>query len=196
MTQPVFDLPEVQGLRFRGRHVSQTIASYVRQSLSARGWGDRDKPITDPVNQSLNFGSEQPLWYISTLPEFVDPAKVTTNMVAITLGDEGEDELEQLGGGLYSVTYPLTVDIYGETASGSLSIVGAAEHSAWWSRLSERERVEYRNKVLGSLNTYHDFMLDVISVGDEDPHSQQVIQLLEAVHSSQLRLERQTVPHG
>jgi hypothetical protein len=124
MTQPVFDLPEVQGLRFRGRHVSQTIASYVRQSLSARGWGDRDKPITDPVNQSLNFGSEQPLWYISTLPEFVDPAKVTTNMVAITLGDEGEDELEQLGGGLYSVTYPLTVDIYGETASGSLSIAG------------------------------------------------------------------------
>jgi hypothetical protein len=75
-------------------------------------------------------------------------------------------------------------------------ILGAAEHSAWWSRLSERERVEYRNKVLGSLNTYHDFMLDVISVGDEDPHSQQVIQLLEAVHSSQLRLERQTVPHG
>ena len=70
------------------------------------------------------------------------------------------------------------------------TVLSAAENSEWWSTLSGPEQKAHRDKVLGAINTYHDFILDVITVGDDDPRQAHVVQLLEQVHASQLRLER------
>lgn len=71
------------------------------------------------------------------------------------------------------------------------TIMSAAENSDWWSELDTREQEDFRAKVLRGINTYHDFMLDVITVGSEDgSRSEQVLRLLEQIHASQLRAER------
>jgi hypothetical protein len=120
MGPPIFNLVLPRGLRFRRRHVLKTIANYLRQNMVARGWGIRG--VNDPLapDPGLNFGGS-PWCYIETLPEFV-PTSVGFNTVAVTLGNEDENIPEEMGGSLYSVSYPLTVDVYGETASGSVSM--------------------------------------------------------------------------
>jgi hypothetical protein len=70
------------------------------------------------------------------------------------------------------------------------SLLSAAENSPWWPKLSNAEKSTFRDKVIDSVNGYHDVMLDVISVGAEDLRSADVMGLLEQVHASQLRLER------
>jgi len=76
------------------------------------------------------------------------------------------------------------------------TILSAAENSAWWGQLTPKAKDDYRTKVLTAINTYHDFMLDVITVGDEDPRQDQVVRLLETIHASQLRIEKQPVASG
>lgn len=123
MTEPTIRIVAPAGLRFRRRHVQQTLAMFVRQNLVARGWGQRD-PSSDPADDpTVNFGTS-PLAYVSVLSEnlTINPPKLNT--VSITIGDEPDDKLEQMGGGLYSVAYPLFVDVYGEAASTSIAVAG------------------------------------------------------------------------
>lgn len=71
------------------------------------------------------------------------------------------------------------------------AILGAAETSTWWSKLSVQEQKAYRDKVLSSVGNYHDFMLDVIKVSNDDViRNEHAINLLQQVHDSQRRLER------
>lgn len=70
------------------------------------------------------------------------------------------------------------------------SLLSSAEQSPWWSRLRAEEQREYRNKVLASIGVYHDFMLDVIKVGNENTIiNEHAITMIQAVHDSQRRLE-------
>lgn len=72
-------------------------------------------------------------------------------------------------------------------------VLGAAEGSAWWTRLNPAEQREYRSKILSMAGNYHDFMLDVIGVRGEDQLvSEQAIRLIEQVHDSQRRIEAAT----
>lgn len=113
--QPTFIEPLTPpGMRFRDRHVQQTIQSYLIQQLTRLGW----------VNDPVNFGGT-PMSFMEFPPdENSASGEIPYNRVAITLGNEPEELEEQLGGGLYSVAYPLYVDIYGEKYSVSRSIGG------------------------------------------------------------------------
>lgn len=71
------------------------------------------------------------------------------------------------------------------------SMLGAAESSPWWSRLSVPEQRAFRDKVLACAGVYHDFMLDVIKVSKDDGvRNELAVELIQAVHDSQRRLER------
>jgi len=72
------------------------------------------------------------------------------------------------------------------------SMLGAAESTPWWSKLAPAEQRAYRDRVMSCVGVYHDFMLDVIKVSNEDSvRNEHALTLLEAVHDSQRRLERQ-----
>ena len=72
------------------------------------------------------------------------------------------------------------------------SVLGAAEQAPWWRKLSPVEQREYRQKILDSAGTYHDFMLDVIGVSKNGGlRNEYAIELIQAVHDSQRRLERE-----
>lgn len=71
------------------------------------------------------------------------------------------------------------------------SIMGAAEQSAWWHKLSSAEQTAYREKVRSSIGTFYDFCRDVIKVtGDDTIRNDYALQLLNEVHAGQKRLER------
>lgn len=70
------------------------------------------------------------------------------------------------------------------------SILGAVETAPWYGSLSPAQRTALRDKILGSVNAYHDFMLDVIHVGEDDvTRNAHALELITAVHASQRRLE-------
>ena len=71
------------------------------------------------------------------------------------------------------------------------AILGAAEQSTWWGRLSVGEQRAHRDKVLAGVGNYHDFMLDVIKVTNDDMvRNEHAVNLLQQVHDSQRRVER------
>lgn len=70
------------------------------------------------------------------------------------------------------------------------SIMGGAEQSRWWSRLSAEEQQTYRLKVRESTGVFYDFCRDIIKCGEEDSAiNERAVQLIESVHQSQRRLE-------
>lgn len=72
------------------------------------------------------------------------------------------------------------------------SIMGAAESSPWWGKLSQAERSAYRDKVLASIGTFYDFCHDVVKVTSEDVmRNDLAVDLLRQVHDGQVALERQ-----
>lgn len=102
-------------MRFRVRHVQQTIADHVESELTRLGW------VTPPVN----FGTD-PLTFLEVAPE--DTTPVAANTVATTVGEEGEDVHQQMGGGLLAVDYPVYIDVYG--ASGGITVSIASDVKA------------------------------------------------------------------
>lgn len=64
------------------------------------------------------------------------------------------------------------------------SILGAAEASPWWGRLSVEEQRAYRQRVIDALGVFYDLCRDVIKVSDEDVvRNEHVIDLLERIHA-------------
>lgn len=55
---------------------------------------------------------------------------------------------------------------------------------------SEQDVARRRERVIGSINVYHDFLLDIIKVGDEDGiRNEEALALIAQVHASQRRME-------
>jgi hypothetical protein len=97
-------------MRFRYRHVQQTVADYVTTRLAELGWS----------GATVNFGTN-PVTVIDVQPDEAG-RQIVPNTIAVTLGNEPEDALEELGGGLYSTAFPIFVDIYGTSSAISVSI--------------------------------------------------------------------------
>lgn len=80
------------------------------------------------------------------------------------------------------------------TESRKRAIAGILHHaevSAWWERLSPREQRELREKVLTSFGVYHDLVLDVIKVGQEDAVlNERTLRLIESIHADTRALAR------
>lgn len=71
------------------------------------------------------------------------------------------------------------------------SILGAAETSAWWSKLTPAEQHAHRAKVLASVGTFYDFCRDVLKVTGEDSiRNDLAVELLQQVYESQQAVER------
>lgn len=66
------------------------------------------------------------------------------------------------------------------------SVLGHAEHSQWYVRLSKEEKAEFREKVLSALGSYHDAVLDVISTldGGGGIHNEAALGLLQQLHEA------------
>jgi hypothetical protein len=97
-------------MRHRQRHLHKTIVEYLRGVLDDDGW------ITAPVNFSTT-----PV----TLMEYEPQQAGETppfNAVSVSIGDQGEDTDQELGGGLTRIEYVLFVDIYGESESIGIAI--------------------------------------------------------------------------
>lgn len=97
-------------MRFRTRHVHKTICDFLETQMTARGW----------VNVPINFGAS-PLTFMEIQPD-ENGEEVLPNLLAITIGDVPEDNLEQLGSGIWSVPIPVFFDIYGDNGSVAVSI--------------------------------------------------------------------------
>lgn len=98
------------GLRFRQRHVHQTLVDHIKATLIATGW----------VSAPVNFATT-PVTVIDFQPQ-VGGVTVAPNTVAVTLGSEDEDLDEELGAGLISCEHMLFVDIYGADGATATSI--------------------------------------------------------------------------
>lgn len=70
------------------------------------------------------------------------------------------------------------------------SIMGAAEQSAWWNKISPVEQRAFRQKVLDSIGVFYDFILDIIKVGADGVVNEEAVQMIAQVHASAQRIER------
>lgn len=76
------------------------------------------------------------------------------------------------------------------------TLLGAAERSSWWPKLTPEEKRIYRDEVIVTLNPYHEFMLDLIGVSTEDStRNERTLELLESIQQHQ-RNERHRVVNG
>lgn len=103
--------------RFLYRHTHRTISAYVEEKLTAFGWGKRVDSGSQP---SVNFGAS-PLTYQEIQPD-ENGVPIDANTIAITPGDEGQDELVELGGRFWHVSCPYFFDVYGDDQSIAKSI--------------------------------------------------------------------------
>lgn len=72
-------------------------------------------------------------------------------------------------------------------------ILGAAESSAWWRRLTKDEQAAYRTKVISSLSVFYDLCRDVIKVTESDDvlRNEHALQLLVDLHNEVTTLAKE-----
>jgi hypothetical protein len=64
------------------------------------------------------------------------------------------------------------------------------EGQPWWPKLSREEQLALRSAVYDKLNGYHDFIVGVINVTDQDARNPQAVEAIAAVQAGQQRLEK------
>ena len=63
------------------------------------------------------------------------------------------------------------------------SILGAAESSPWWHKLTRDEQMAYRQKVIDALGIFYDLVRDVVKVTDDEGlRNDHVVDLIERIH--------------
>lgn len=99
-------------MRHRQRHLHKTVVEHVRAALDDLSWFHNPAPFgTTPV----------------TLMEYEPQQAGETpkhNTVSVSIGDEGEDEVYELGGGMHSCRYVVFVDVYGTNEPIGVAISG------------------------------------------------------------------------
>ena len=93
-------------LRFLERHLLATVTAYMTWYLTNADW----------VSGTINFAAP-PLTIINTQPDSDVDVQVVPQTLAITLGDSPEEDLSQLGGGLYEIDVPVFFDVYSTDSS-------------------------------------------------------------------------------
>lgn len=65
------------------------------------------------------------------------------------------------------------------------SILGSAENSPWWNRLTRDEQIAYRQRVIDALGVFYDLVRDVIKVTDDPDtlRNERAVDLLERIHT-------------
>lgn len=98
-------------LRHAPRHIHATIVDYLTAQLTALAW----TTVTPP------FGATQ-IRIQTFLPPEAELTKVTSGLVAITIGDEFDALDEELGGPLHSQEIPFFVDVFQDKSAHALAL--------------------------------------------------------------------------
>lgn len=70
------------------------------------------------------------------------------------------------------------------------SILGYVENAPWWERLTLGEQCAYRDKVISSINAYHDVALDMIKVSRVGTVvNEETLRIVQQVHAAAQRIE-------
>lgn len=113
-------------IRHKQRHIHRTLVEEVTTALTAGGW----------VNQPTIFGAISAT-ILDTMPD-ERGQDVNPNTVAVSMGDEGPQDDEELGaeqGGLVSVTIPVYVDVYGENQTISIALASDVKDALYARRV-------------------------------------------------------------
>lgn len=70
------------------------------------------------------------------------------------------------------------------------------EGQPWWRKLSTEEQRALRSAVYDKTNAYHDFILGVIKVTDQDARNPEAVEAIAQVLEGQQRIERLLTPQG
>lgn len=101
-------------LRHASRHVHHTVANHIEGALAQLGWTDA---ATTPFGApALKFQRT-----VALSGGRVD-TKIEPGLVSITLGDEFNPDMEEMGGPLARQDYPIFVDIFMDTDATALSV--------------------------------------------------------------------------
>ena len=95
-------------IRHRSRHLRATMHNRLFDHLTLLGWIPTRLP--DSSLTPVNFGAD-PIVVLDYQPDERGEI-ITTNTVAVSIGDVINDVDEELGAGLRSAWYPVFVDVY------------------------------------------------------------------------------------
>lgn len=98
-------------LQYAPRHIHATIVDYLTDQLDALNWTSSTPP----------FGATQ-VRIQTYMPPESELTKVTSGLLAITLGDEFDANEEELGGPLHTQELPFFVDIFQEKSAHALAL--------------------------------------------------------------------------
>lgn len=92
----------------------------------------------------------------------------------------------------------LTSRLLGEQRKRMIaSILGAAEQSGWWNKLSAAEQRAFREKMLNSIGVFYDFCRDIVKITGEDSlRNDYAVELLQQIHTGQQKLTRELARNG
>lgn len=100
-------------LPYAVRHLQRTMEDHVLTYLTALGW-------LGPTG-AVPFGASIASFQRGALPES-DLVSAKGNIVTVSFGGEGDDDPQEMGGGLMLVEQPIFVDCLGEKDAVALSI--------------------------------------------------------------------------
>ena len=108
-------MPDEPYFRHSSRHLQTAATDRVENHLKALGWiGPQD---------STPFGAT-PVKFVRRRIEETDLQSVTPNMVAVMFGDEDDDRELELGAGLLGITFPMWIDVVGDSDPIGLALAG------------------------------------------------------------------------
>lgn len=99
-------------LRHAPRHIQRTLQDHIHYHMDLLGWFGTPAP----------FGTSPARWITARIDEALGSSAVAGNVLAVTFGDELDDEEAQLGGGLAYYDLPLFVDCVGESEPVALAM--------------------------------------------------------------------------
>lgn len=97
-------------MRHRQRHVHKTILEYLRAQLDDGDWFGDPAPYGATPVTLIDYEPQE----AGHTPEL--------NTVAVSMGYQGEDLPEEMGGGLHRCEYAVFFDVYGESEPIAVSI--------------------------------------------------------------------------
>jgi hypothetical protein len=98
-------------LRHSPRHIHATIVDYLTGHLDTLGWTTSTPPFSATQVRIQTF-----------MPPESELTKVTSGLLAITMGDEYDAEEEELGGPLHTQDLPFFVDIFQDKSAHALAL--------------------------------------------------------------------------
>lgn len=102
-------------LRWPTRSIQRAVGEHLKAGLTALGWFTSPRP--DFAEFPITWDPEH-----DTEEVISGEGPAAPNTVGISTGDVPDQRPEELGGGLWSVSIPGFIDIYGENRSIALSI--------------------------------------------------------------------------